>query len=381
MPRKSTKRAKKGSVSVIERRGMLSLRWRFGGQRHSIALGLPDTPANHSAALGRAAEIEADIRLDRFDSTLEKYRPSNTAKPTRSRQSTPQLFEQFIQHRRANGTSGQSIASRYTPLLSHLKRFKRSIVSEADAREFITTIRARQSSQIANQTLSLLKGFGDWAVKSKYWTQSHFKDIPRLKAARVINPKRTALTRDEVAAFLTEIKQSKHRHYHDYCLALFSLGARPSEVSGLRWRDIDWPHQRVIIAASLSRASDGRSAGYARERKGTKNEKVRFVDLSERMVQMLRDRQSPESKPNDLIFTTPRGKPIDDHNFSQRVWRPVCRAIGIDKVPYAARHTLGSHLLHEGAPITSVAAILGNNPETVSRHYAHELNRPPMPEF
>ncbi|NEO87906.1 MAG: tyrosine-type recombinase/integrase [Spirulina sp. SIO3F2] len=74
-------------------------------------------------------------------------------------------------------------------------------------------------------------------------------------------------------------------------------------------------------------------------------------------------------------------KPIDDHNFSQRVWRPVCRAIGIDKVPYAARHTLGSHLLHEGAPITSVAAILGNNPETVSRHYAHELERPKMPEF
>lgn len=360
---------------------MLSLRWTFGGQRYSFALGLPDNFENRSAARGRADEIQADIRLDRFDSTLEKYRPNNTAKPTRSRQTTPQLFKQFIQNRLDNGTSGQSIASRYQPLLSNLKKFKRNITSETDAREFITTLRARQSPQIANQNLSLLRGFGAWACKSALWRENHFADIPRLKVSRTINPKRTALTRDEVAAFLTEIKRSRYSHYHDYCLALFSLGARPSEVSSLRWCDIDWTNRRVMIANSLSRAPDGRTAGYARERKSTKNGRTRFVDLSERMMQMLRDRHHPKAKSSALIFTTHRGQPIDDHNFSQRVWKPVCRAIGIDKVPYSARHTLGSHLLNENVPLTSVAAVLGNNPETVSRHYAHSLNRPKMPEF
>lgn len=84
----------------------------------------------------------------------------------------------------------------------------------------------------------------------------------------------------------------------------------------------------------------------------------------------------------DLIFATVTGKAIDDHNFSQRTWKDICTAAGIPyRVPYAARHSLGSHLLESGATIPQVAEVLGNNPETTARHYAHAINRPKMPGF
>jgi len=75
------------------------------------------------------------------------------------------------------------------------------------------------------------------------------------------------------------------------------------------------------------------------------------------------------------------GKPIDDHTFSQDIWKRICKNIGIERVPYAARHSLGSHLLEDGASIPQVAGILGNRPEPTARHYSHMLNRPNMPEF
>jgi integrase len=147
-------------------------------------------------------------------------------------------------------------------------------------------------------------------------------------------------------------------------------------------KHIDWQRHTVSISESLSRAPDGRTAGYARQAKATKNQKVRVIDLHPDLYIMLQGRFTPGAKPDDLVFTTVNGVVIDYHNFSQRTWRDLCKAAGIEyRVPYAARHSLGSHLLENGATIPQAAAILGNRPETLARYYAHAINRPDMPGF
>ncbi|NET05219.1 MAG: hypothetical protein F6K09_00255 [Merismopedia sp. SIO2A8] len=65
---------------------------------------------------------------------------------------------------------------------------------------------------------------------------------------------------------------------------------------------------------------------------------------------MLRIRYLPHQQPDGLVFKSQKGKPIDDHTFSQRVWKPLCAAAEVEyRVPYAARHRTISHLIDQGA--------------------------------
>ena len=336
---------------------------------------------NRQAAQAKASEIREDIALQRFDTTLDKYRPSEKG-PEPQKLSTAEIFAQFMEHRRQGGTSGQAISSRYKPLLANIKRFGRDIETQSDAQEFVELLRSRQCELVSNQNLSLLKGFAEWGVTNDLIEFNPFAGIQRLRTLRRKNPKRRALKKEEIRAFLDAIKRDRYyHHYHDFCMAMFYLGIRPSEAVGLRWNHFDWDRRVVTVFESLSRGEDGKTAGYARQRKETKNHKIREIELHPDLYDTLYKRQQSTDQPDDLVFTTPKGNPIDDHSFSQRAWKRMCKQIGIDRVPYASRHSLGSHLIDEGATIPQVAEILGNTPETTARHYSHMINRPKMPGF
>jgi integrase len=379
------KRSKKGSVSITTRNKMLRLRWTYQGKEYYLALGCPDTPFNRTLAKRKVAAIEADLAYGAFDSSLEKYKDKPLLAPEEVKvQSTVELFTAFMEARQEDGsTSGQAIASRYKPLLSNLKRFGKDIINEESAREFVDYIRSRQSPHIANQNLSLLKGFCAWGIEQGHITNNPFAVIKPLKVNHVVSPTRLPFTATEIRKLLDVARLHPRWHsYHDFCMVLLYLGIRPSEGIGLRWRHIDWQRRTILVRESLSRSPEGRTAGYARQKKATKNHKVRIIDLHPDLYTMLQGRFTPTVQADDLIFTTVTGKAIDDHNFSQRTWRDLCKAAGIEhRVPYAARHSLGSHLLENGATIPQAAAILGNRPETLARYYAHAINRPDMPGF
>jgi integrase len=381
MPRKP-RRSKRGSVSVSTRNDMLRLRWTHQGRPFQLALGLPDSPLNRHKADILASEIAADIAREQFDPTLAKYKPQPEPEPPPPALTTADLFEQFIEHRRGGGTSGQAIASRYTALLSNLKRHGQDITTPKDAAAFLTLLRGRQSPLVANQNLSLLKGFGAWCVEQGHLLENPWASLPRLKESTPTNPKRQPLTADQIRTVLEATKADRYAaHYHDFVMTLFYLGVRPSEAAGLRWRHIDLERGIVNVAESLSRGADGKSAGWARQRKGTKTNKARTLTLHPNLAAVLAQRRHDDAQPDDLVFLTPRGNAIDDHAFSQRIWKRICGLVGLERVPYSARHSLGSHLLEQGASIPQVAATLGNTPETTARHYAHMIDRPEMPGF
>ncbi len=373
-------KAKPGTVSIQSRNGLLSLRWRYEGKEFSLSTGLRDTPYHRTITQRKQALVQRDIDYGEFDQSLEKYRD----RPTEQREqlTTVELWQRFTEYRKNEGTSGQAIASRYHPLLANLKRFGKDIVDESTARQFIDLLRSRQSPRIANQNLSLLRGFADWAIKQCQLENNPFTEIKPQKVTRD-RSSRKPFTREEVQLILSTIRLDSHcYHYHDFVLTLFSLGLRPSEAIGLRWKHIDFTRKQVTICESLSRAEDGNSAGYARQRKTTKTGEERILDLSERLSTVLMGRRLPDSQPDDLVFTT-NGKPIDDHNFSQKCWKRILKTAGIEyRPPYAARHTLGSWMIEDGATLPQTAHILGHKTaRMVSETYGHMINRPKMPEL
>lgn len=379
---KHHQRNMKGTVAIILRGKMLNLRWTHGGKRYRLPLGISDTPFNRSLAQGKASEIQADISYGRFDITLVKYR--DPAHDVSTDVSTMKRFQQFMEYRKQEGTSGQSLSSRYKPLLSHLQRFEQSIEEVDTAREFVELLRSCQSPRIANQNLTLLKSFGRWCVQMGHMAENPFTAIKPSKGGKRVKPTKP-FTIEEVRLFLETIRHdSTYDYFHDFCYVLFSLGLRPSEAIGLRWKHLDLSRAEVTICESLSRSPDGKSAGYARERKTTKTENSRVLPLRERLVSMFNNRYSPNVKPDDLVFTSKTGKPIDDRNFRERVWKRTCQKAGITyRSPYIARHTLLSHGIEiEGWSLPQAAQIAGHSStRMVLETYGHMIDRPNLPDF
>ncbi len=371
MPKK--RRNKKGSVAIGTRNGMLRLRWTHEGREYSMALHCQNNPVNLQYARGKVAEIERDIALEVFDRTLAKYRPTKATDPI-ARPSTLELWEQFIEYRRSVNTSEEAISSRYRPIAANLRRFGRDIETEPTALEFVSLLRSRQSPRIANQNLSLLRGFGEWSVKERHWETNPFCSIAGLKVKERI-PDDIFEVEDIHRLIEAASRDKVLLQYRDFIVFLLSSGCRPSEAIGLRWEHVNFRRNEIHICESLSRSVEG-----GRKRNGTKSH-TRFIPMSRAIRTMLEGRANGEDL-EGLVFTSPTGKPINDHNFSQRTWKRLCAKAGIPyRPPYNSRHSVTNHMLDDGATFHQTAYSLGNSARMISDIYGRKRQGAKLPEF
>jgi integrase len=99
---------------------------------------------------------------------------------------------------------------------------------------------------------------------------------------------------------------------------------------------------------------------------------VAFRELAARAVE--RGRYAPE----ELVFASMRGTPVQPSNFRQRVWDPAVAAAGLEDSGYRfhdLRHTCISRLVAAGADVKLVQAVAGHaNPLITLRRYSHLLD-------
>jgi integrase len=377
----------KGTVTLkpYGQNKFLRLRWTHLGKEFKLALGFSESPINNRRAATIKAQIEQDIITEQFDPTLAKYKPARLEAPAPRTLSLAQLFEQFTEFKRRSGrVSDQTIATRYAAVTANISRFKGNPLDDVGARDFINELRSRQHPVTANQNLVLLKAAMKWAVKEGSAPSNPFEEITPLQTSLSDRRREDHFDEDEINLFMNTIAlMPEHSHYRDYCYLLFYLGLRPAELIGLRWSDIDMKSRVITIGSSLVRPYDG---GAARIRKGTKNGKVRRLDFSNKEgLCSIFDRRFQDQKPTDLdqlIFTSPKGKEIDDRNFANRTWAAVCKRAGLVNrkgnprcPPYSARHGFGQRLSESGLDDRRGSQAMGNSPRTFIENYGH-TNRP-----
>lgn len=134
----------------------------------------------------------------------------------------------------------------------------------------------------------------------------------------------------------------------------------------MKWGSVADDFSYVVIREAVSR-------GQSRDR--TKTGKNRVVPLSKGVSEMLRDHHAQlNPKPESLVFPSPKGKPLDDHNFSRRQWRSVLESVGVNyRSPYAVRHSAATLALENGANPTAIAKQLGHDPQVLFKHYDHAI--------
>jgi integrase len=101
---------------------------------------------------------------------------------------------------------------------------------------------------------------------------------------------------------------------------------------------------------------------------------------------MLNKRYDQSDKnPEALVFPSPNSKPIDDHNFSQRIWSRCLKELGIEHRPqYNTRHTFISHFLEKTKDVVKCASLTHGSKsgiQTIYNNYAGIINRVEVPNL
>ncbi|MFG6097326.1 tyrosine-type recombinase/integrase [Leptothoe sp. ISB3NOV94-8A] len=347
------KKALKGQIALHVDKGWLRLRWNHQGKRYTMAVGLLNTPANRSLAEAKGAIIRADILSGQFDKSLVKYRYESVDSLT-----VVELYQKFVDWKRRQVTKRS--LDKYLGLRSQLETYfgsrQAERVIEDHALDFRDWLVKRLAPSTAKERIGMIRSCWSWAIGKKLVAENPWVNV-RVKVPPKQRPR--PFTQDEYGRILDEF-EANHAHYLDFVKFLMGVGCRTGEAAGLRWKHLSENCDRIWIGESWGRG----------ERKPTKTNRSRAFKLSPDLVAMFRARRSATVRDDDLVFTSPKGNPIDDHNFRKRHWTPALAAANVPyRKPYNTRHSFISQAIDQGWSISEIASITGNSEETILRHY------------
>lgn len=147
-------------------------------------------------------------------------------------------------------------------------------------------------------------------------------------------------------------------------------GLRPSEVLGLRWADVDLAQDEAGVwrGEIHIRGQRGRLGQTYAPAKTDRS--VRTVPLEPVAAAILaawhQDAESEWLFPSSVTAAAPMSQ-----NSDRRRWAATLAAAGVPSItPHGARSTFATRLLDQGVSIAVAAALIGDKPETLLRHYA-----------
>lgn len=348
--------------------GKLYIDFRFCGERFRETSLLTDSPGNRKRLGLLAQKIDAEITLGSFDYKTYFPESPNVAKaqlllkrasggrlgddiPTFEAMSRSWLAEHEVEWRCNYKNTITSLFEKH--IIPQLGEHPVDAITREDLVAFRNgRVRYRTSGGLAllngtiNRMMTLVKAVIEEA-SHQYKFVSPFERIKKLKEEmRHVEP----FTIDEMNRILGDVRAD----FRDYLIVKFFTGLRTSEIHGLRWKCIDFDRNEIKVRETFSKAGFEYTKNDASQREIRMSSQVLYAIKRQQTITGAGGREG-------LVFCNRKGQPIDDHNFCNRVWRPMLEDLGIPyRRPYDTRHT---------AATLMVAA--GESPEWVARQLGH----------
>lgn len=335
-------------------------------QFNPVPGGLWADKRDRQTAIAIATKISNDIQAGCFDPSLTRYKL--TPKPIEPEVNEPKslltLWDSWVS---TLGLSAEVLAVHYRDIRRQIQGTNLGLT---DTR-WLTG--SKLHPRTINKRMGYLRSMYTWAV-SEGLLES--KQVPRLKPLKT--------SREQIEPFsLTELRQildaakTVSPCYVDFITFLMLTGCRLSEAIGLRWARVNFEEGTVKICESLS--IDRTGNGYTRKLKPTKTGSVRVLTMSKPLRALLLPLRS---HPDDLVFTSPKGFIVASGNL-RRAWVKILKAANVPyRRPHVIRHSMASHAIAQGVPLTGVSYMLGHVDTTmVSRTYGHLIDRPSLPKL
>jgi integrase len=151
--------------------------------------------------------------------------------------------------------------------------------------------------------------------------------------------------------------------YRSYFITRFFTGMRTGEVHGLKWKYVDFERRLILVRETFVLGEDE----YTKT-----DSSQRDIQMSQVVFEALRQQHAATAKLSDYVFCNRAGEPLDNKNFSDRVWYPLLRHLGLPaRRPYQMRHTAATLWLASGEAPEWIARQLGHaNTEMLFKVYS-----------
>lgn len=193
--------------------------------------------------------------------------------------------------------------------------------------------------------------------------------VPRPKQSKdaALPTEHKAFTAEETRHILHCLEDEPLK-WQAFILLLIDTGCRRGEACGLQWQAVDLDAGTITIERNLQ---------YTKDR-GVyetlpKNGKVRIVDISPDVVELLRAVRRTQAVTVRWVFTQDDSPEPMHPDSPTKYFRKFGKKYGIEHFhPHKLRHTSASLAITNGADVVSVAARLGHSDSsTTLRMYAH----------
>ena len=279
-------------------------------------------------------------------------------------------FEQFVVERWEPNilpTLRFSTARNYRHLTRrHLLPFFADIclpeIGTADVQMFV----AEKSKRFAPKTvLSLRNLLSKIFGTAKLWGYLQTNPAQGVQVPSLVGTReRLTLTPEQVRALLAELKEP----YRTMVLLAVLSGLRRGEIFGLRWKWVDFAEGAILIVEANY---EGRSAPP----KTRASRRKVFVDAI--VIEALKGLRPTHCQPEDFVFPSERGTPLNPNNVLNRVLRPACQRA---KIPFVSwhnfRYTYTTWANPTGESIKAIQAQLGHTDSRLTL----DVYTQPMPE-
>lgn len=203
------------------------------------------------------------------------------------------------------------------------------------------------------------------AMAEEIVTNNPFAALKWVRAQRARPDPFTPLERENIIAYFREA----NFFYYPWVFTLFHTGARPSELSGLEWADVDLETGRLWITKSRSR-------GAVASPKTTKSH--RQIEVKREVVQALRLLPSRALGIKiKTVFLNKYGDPVDSKKWGEWYLTPALEKLGIrHRRAYSMRHTFITEMVKAGHNLKAIADYCGTSAAMIEENYCGTLILP-----
>lgn len=182
----------------------------------------------------------------------------------------------------------------------------------------------------------------------------------RVKPLKVPRKDVKPFSLDEVDRIVETVRQD----YRNYLVVRFFTGLRTGEINGLQWKYVDLDKNLILVRETI--------VGRRLEQNTKTDGSHRDIPMVPRVRMAIEAQLANRDADCPWVFHTRGGNPIDAVNFSNRVWHPLLRHLGLAaRRPYQTRHTTATVMLAAGESPEWVARMLGHvNTEMLFRIYS-----------
>ena len=214
------------------------------------------------------------------------------------------------------------------------------------------------------------------ALKFKTYLSSIFSAAIRLECGLTHNPvrsvkvtaeepekPRTYLTPEQAVAI--EEKLTDPRHRMAWKLNVWA-GNRCGEIRGLRWRNVLWEGNTVVVTESVW---EGNSTP-PKTKKGYRKVVLSPNQMAE--LKKYKDENHPDAGPDAWVFPGKRNRPLDMGWLMSEHVKPIAEKLGIQRIHWhALRHLNNSLMMNEGVDVATRMDRLGHVTDRVNLIYSH----------